>query len=409
MTMMSSMTRGFDVKLLLPPDEAMERFFASCVLPVPLVETVALAQARLRILASDVVASEPLPDAPRSTMDGFAIRAAAAPSSLRIVGEVRMGERAARVVGAGEAMRVPTGGVLPLGTDAVVRIEDACVEGERVTVSHRVESGACSVPRGADVRAGEHLLSSGRRIGAPELAVLASLGVAAVPVYRQPLVGVISSGDELVAPSQAPREGEVRDSNRYAIAASLEALGARVRHYATVRDDRGALHEELRSALRACDAVVVSGGSSVGAQDRTPETVDALGEPGAIVHGLRVRPGKPTLLGAVGSKPVIGLPGNPLSALLVLEAVAAPIFTRLAGTSIAYAEREGRLAEPLHVPEGWTWHVPALLDGDMVRPLPVHSFATSLAARASGYIVAVGTRAAGDRVRLRRFLCGGGG
>jgi molybdopterin molybdotransferase len=404
---MSIMTRGFDVKRLLPPDEAVERFFARVTLPEPRVENVALEEARTRILAADAVAREALPPASRSAMDGFAVRAASTPATLRIVGDVRMGERATRVVAPDEAMRVPTGGVLPAGTDAVVPIEDAVVEGESVRVAQRVDAGASVVPRAADVSEGERLLARGRRIGSPEIAVLASIGIAPVPVYRRPLVGVISTGDELIPPSRQPHEGQVRDSNRYAIAASLEALGAQVRHFAIVRDVQGALEQELRAALSVCDAVAISGGSSVGAHDRTPDAIASLGDPGVIVHGLRVRPGKPTVLGAVGVKPVLGLPGNPLSALLVLEAVAAPIVARLCGTQAHCFEREGRLTEPLSIPRGWTWHVPVAVEGDDVRPLNLRSFSTSLAARSDGYVVADRSYEGGERVRVRRFLDGG--
>lgn len=410
MTTISSMTRSFDAKRLLPPHEALERYFARVSLATPVTEYASLEAAARRVLARQIAADAAYPNAPRSAMDGFAVRAASTPGTLRLVGEIRIGEEPRRVLEPDEAMRIPTGGVLPQGADAVVPIEAATATDAEVRIREGVRAGDAVVARGSDMREGDVLLPPGRRIGAPELAVLATLGVVEVPVYRRPLVAVISSGDEIVAPSAHPRTGEVRDSNRYAIAASLEALGAQVRHFAIVRDVQGSLEEELRTALSVCDAAVVTGGSSVGAHDFTPEAIAALGDPGIIAHGLRVRPGKPTLLAAAGSKPIIGLPGNPLSALMMLEAVGAPIVAALTGAELSYDETEAEPTEALRAPEGWTWYVPVSLDAGRATPLPLHSFATSIAARASGYVIVEGNGqefVASDRVRVRRFLCGG--
>jgi len=410
MTTISSMTRSFDAKHLLPPNEALERYFARVALAAPATERVALDAARQRILARTIAADDDYPNSPRSAMDGFAVVAASTPGSLRLAGEVRIGAQPARALASGEAMRVPTGGALPDGADAVVPLEDAHVDGDEVRVRERVTAGDAVVARGSDMRAGETPLDAGRCIGSPELAVLATLGFAEISVYRRPVVAVISSGDEIVAPETRPLGARVRDSNRYALAASLEALGARVHHVPVVPDAAGALEAALCAALERCDAAVVTGGSSVGVRDLTPGAIASLGEPGVVVHGLRVRPGKPTLLAAIGTKPVVGLPGNPLSALVMLEAVAAPIVAALTGASISYDETDATLAQALRAPEGWTWYVPVALDGRVATPLPLHSFATSVAARASGYVVVDGDRAAyeiGDPVRVRRFLCGG--
>jgi molybdopterin molybdotransferase len=241
------------------------------------------------------------------------------------------------------------------------------------------------------MRRGELLLRGGRRLGSPHLGVLATLGVTSVGVYRQPVVAVLSSGDEIVPPSQKPLPGQVRDSNRYAIAASLEAMGAIAVHYPTLRDEPDAFEAGLRAALDECDAVVVTGGSSVGERDRLPEAVAALGEPGVIVHGLRLRPGKPTLLGNVGGKPILGLPGNPTSALMMLEAVSVPIVAALTGARIVPATVEARLAEPARSRPGWTWFVPVALRDEggtpLAHPLSLRSFSVSLTARADGYVI----------------------
>ncbi|MBV8374725.1 MAG: molybdopterin molybdotransferase MoeA, partial [Candidatus Eremiobacteraeota bacterium] len=339
----------------------------------------------------DIDADDDYPSVRRSAMDGFAVVAAATPGRFRIAAGVRMGAAAAKSIDAGAAARIPTGGALPGGADAVVPIEEATVTNASVEIRARVDAGANVIEPGDDMRRGERILNSGRRIGAPQIGVLAALGVAEVPVYRRPIVAVLSSGDELVDVSRRPRPGEVRDSNRYAVAASLRAMGATARHYPTLRDESDAFACGLKAALEECDAVVVTGGTSVGERDRLPAVVAALGEPGVVVHGMRLRPGKPTLLGAIGNKPIVGLPGNPTSALMVLEAVVSPIFGALTGAPLDASTMQARLTEPARSRPGWTWYVPVALKDEAgspaAHPLALHSFSVSLIARAGGYLV----------------------
>lgn len=388
----------------------MERYFATVRIAEPKCERVAIAEVFGRVLAQSVIATHAYPDAPRSSMDGFAVRADSTPGSFRIVGEIEIGAASRRAIGGSETMRIPTGGIVPEGADAVVPVEAVHLAAQSIRVDGAVPAGDCIVASGADMERGEAVLETGRRVGAPELAVLAALGIVDVPVYRRPEIAVISCGDELIEASRLPQTGQVRDSNPYAIAGSLLALGARPKHYAIVRDREEALEAALASALDECDAVVTSGGSSVGERDFLRRAVDALGSPGTVVHGLRIRPGRPALLGAAGAKPIVGLPGNPASALFVLEAVAAPIVAALTGSPPRVEEVEVRLGSPLHGRTDWTWFVPVALRDGVAHPLPMHSFATSLAARASGYVRLGGDRidyAAGERVRMRRFLSGG--
>jgi molybdenum cofactor synthesis domain-containing protein len=277
----------------------------------------------------------------------------------------------------------------------------------------RVEAGENVVARGADMHLGEPVLMRGRRIGAPQLGVLATLGITRVPVYRRPVVAVLSSGDELIDPSARPKPGEVRDSNRYAVAASLRAMGAAPRHYPKVGDEAGEFEQALATALAECDALAMTGGSSVGDRDRLPQAVANLGGPGIVVHGLRLKPGKPTLLGAAGSKPILGLPGNPTSALLVLEAVVAPIVAALVGAPVHASTVTARLAQPARSRAGWTWYIPVAIRDDggtcLAHPLPLRSFSVSLTARADGYLI-MDERdeewPAGALVTVHRFLGG---
>jgi molybdopterin molybdotransferase len=397
---------GFAADSLSTPGEALAAFFQRVTIAAPSVETVARDESRGRILASRVVADEDYPGSSRSSMDGFAIAASGTPGTFSIVGSVRMGDLPSGAVGAAQAARIPTGGVLPPETDAVVPIESARINGDSVAVEQSVAVGEYVIPRGADMRSGEAVLSPGTVIGPAQIGLLASLGIERIDVYRRPLVGVVSSGDEIVPPSQRPSPGQVRDSNRYAIAAALEAMGARVKHYPTVDDAENSLAAALREIVHECDAVVANGGSSVGAHDRLPDAV-ARFEPGIIVHGLRVKPGKPALLGAAGTKPIVGLPGNPASALFVLEAVTAPIFFALAGAPHRPATQRLRLTAAVRGRAGWTTYVPVEIEGDGARPLEMRSYSVRLAARAGGYLV-VSPEAcellAGDEVTVHRFL-----
>ena len=376
---------------LLAPQQAIVAFFARARLAPPGTETVPLDEAFGRVLAQSVVAGEDYPNAARSLMDGFALQSQFAPGDFEIVAGVVMGEAATISLIPSTAMPIPTGGLLPPGADAVVPIEDVRVEGSRLRVDAAVAPGSNVAQCGADMRRGETILRPGRRIRAGEAGVLATLGVTGVPVYRRPAVAVLSSGDELVEPQARPRLGEIRDSNRYAVAASLRAMGADARHYPTLRDEADAFESGLARALAECDGVVVTGGSSVGERDRLPHAVAQMAKPGVIVHGLRVKPGKPTLLGAHGGKPLLGLPGNPMSALFVLEAVASPIVAALTGAPIEAATLQARLEEPARSRAGWTWYVPVSLrrhgEVPVAQPLAVRSFSVSLAARADGYIV----------------------
>jgi molybdopterin molybdotransferase len=410
---------GFDVEQLLTPEEARAAYFAAVTIAPPALEYVGLEDAVGRILAVAAVADTEYPADARSTMDGFAVVAGDGRSGRRIAGEVRMGHAPPGGIGPGEAMRIPTGGVVPPGADAVVPVEDTvesqAAGGAVIVPIDNLEPGENITPAGSDMRPGDCVLEAGRRIGGPELAVLATLGIVNVPVYRQPRVAIVSTGDELVDAAAKPGRGQVRDSNRWAIAGSLSALGCLPVQRPVALDTPEALAEALRSALAVADAVVLTGGSSVGVRDLTPRVIDELGRPGVIVHGLRVKPGKPTVFAMLDGKPVIGLPGNPASSLMILEAVAAPIFSRLAGESTPPDGSIAAVAErPFAGREGWTWFIPAEIryDGGRVlaSPFVLHSANTSLLARAHGYVV-VGPDdakvAAGETVTVRRFSGGG--
>jgi molybdopterin molybdotransferase len=357
-------------------------------------ERVPLDEADGRVLAEDARADADYPSHRRSTMDGFAVRAGA--EAYTVVAEIRMGHAPPRALAPGEAMRIPTGGALPDGADAVVPVEDVREREDGATVTIELAGplapGENFTPVAADMRRGEVVLSAGRRIGAPELGVLATLGMTEPLVYRRPRVAIISTGDELVDAGATPGIGQVRDSNRYGLAGSLRAMGAEPLQMPRAPDTLDGLRAALEAALAAADAVLLSGGSSVGARDLAPDVIEAFGPPGVVVHGLRVKPGKPTVLAAAGAKPVFGLPGNPASSLTILEAVVAPLIRALTGDAGGGPRPiRARATEPFRGRRGWTWYVPARLErgaqGWTATPIAIRSALTALLARGSGYVI----------------------
>jgi molybdopterin molybdotransferase len=405
----------FDPQALSTPEQAIAAYRAAFTFGPRDIERVPLSQAAGRVLAADAVASDPVPADPRSTMDGFAVRSADGDTVRRIVGEIRMGQAPPADLGPGEAMAIPTGGVLPAGADAVVPVEDATVDGVMLRVHEAPEADACYTPRASDLKPGECVIAAGRRIGGPELGVLATLGATEVAVFTRPRFAIVSTGDELVDVGARPATGQVRDSNRWAIGGALAAMGADVVHLERATDERDVLRARIAEGLQKADAVILTGGSSVGERDLTPDVIDSFDGPGVIVHGLRVRPGKPTVLAAIGHQPVIGLPGNPSSALMILEAVCAPIIAQLCGETDRRASTLAGIAgEALVGRADWTWFVPVEIrtgpGGERVHPFPIRSAHTSLLARAQGYVVLSQARhriEAGEAVTVVRFGSGG--
>jgi molybdopterin molybdotransferase len=302
-------------------------------------ETISAPEALGRVLAAEVRSPGPVPHFARSVVDGYAVRAAdtagatgALPAYLEVVGTVEMGKPAGIAIEPGEAVEVPTGGMLPAGADAAVMIEHTELLGETtIEVSSPVSSGQNMIDAGEDVQAGEVCLSPGKRLRAGDLALLATLGVTEVPVYRRPLVAVLSTGDEVVPPDTDPGPAEVRDANAWGLAAMIEEAGAQPRFDGIVRDVEGSLEQATRQAFETSDALIVSGGSSVGERDLAKHVLDGLGEPGVLVHGVALKPGKPTIIGLADEKPVFGLPGHPLSAMVSFHRIVRPILRRLGG------------------------------------------------------------------------------
>jgi len=302
-------------------------------------EEVVLENALGRVTARPVLSAEALPPFARSTMDGYAVHAAdthgaseGAPTYLRAAGEVRMGEAPQHSLAAGEAMWIPTGGMLPGGADAVVMVEYTRKwDAAEIEVRYSVAPGENIIEAGEDVAAGAELLPAGRALRSADIGALAALGIMSVAVRRRPVVAVLSTGDEIVPARATPVRGQVRDLNSWGLAASVERAGGEPLRLGIVRDVLDDLTAALRNAVARADLVCVSGGSSVGPEDLVPRAIASLGEPGILVRGLNIRPGKPTIVAVVQGKPVFGLPGHPVSGLLVFGLIVEPAMRRMLG------------------------------------------------------------------------------
>jgi molybdopterin molybdotransferase len=331
---------------VLPPGEAFATFGRGCS-PIGGTETVSLDQAVGRVLVADVVARETLPSFARSTMDGYAVRAAdthgaseQSPAYLRLVGDVPTGAVADVAVGRREAVRTHTGAMLPPGADAVVMVEDTNLHPGVSAAGTEVEVLAAAAPGenvlaiGEDVRAGATAVPAGRRLRPADAGGLAALGVTTVTVRARPRIAILSTGDEVVPVAATPGPAQVRDVNATTVAAVVTQAGGIPVPCGIAPDRADELERALRAALDVADAVVLSAGSSVSARDLTAEVVARLGSPGVLVHGIAIKPGKPTVLAICDGKPVVGLPGNPVSALVVAWRIVRPLVRLLGGEQI---------------------------------------------------------------------------
>ena len=321
-------------------------------------ETVALSEALGRVLAEDVCAEEFVPDFDRSTVDGYALRAVdsfgcsdAVPAILRLAGEIRMGEAAALRVPHGSCAYVPTGGAMPEGCDCAVMLEYAEDYGDgTIGILKPGAPGMNMIFRGDDARPGKTVLSAGRVLAPQDIGALAALGKTAVPVRPRLRVGLISTGDELVSADQTPGPGQMRDVNTPMLAALLKAYGADCVAFGIAADDEALLREKAAAALRDCDAVILSGGSSAGVKDAACRVIESLGT--LLLHGIAVRPGKPTILGRAGNKPLVGLPGHPVAAYFMAKLFVLPLLARLEGRELRSFPRHAELGESLSANDG---------------------------------------------------------
>lgn len=297
-------------------------------------EVVSIEEAVGRIAAIELTAREDIPGFNRSAVDGYAVIASdtfgaseVLPAQLQRVGEVKMGEKPLFSLKTGETAYVPTGGEMPPNAEAMVMIEDTeNFDDGFIYINKAAAPDHHVVFKGDDVKAGGSVIKAGVRLRPQDVGAIAALGYGSVPVKRRIRVGIISTGDEIVAIHEQPVGAQVRDINAYALHAGLIIYGAEPKRYGIVNDNFNNIKQVVEEALIHSDVVLISGGSSAGSRDETVKVIDALGTPGVLVHGIAVKPGKPTIIGKVNGKAVIGLPGHPASAYLIFNTFVGHLF-----------------------------------------------------------------------------------
>ncbi len=324
---------------LKPPFEARSAFLNAIPEPKIVRETIPTAEALDRVIAVDVFAPHPLPEFSRSTVDGYAICAAdtygaseSLPALLNFVGELPMGKASDIVIEAGTAALIHTGGMIPQGADAVVMLEHSqLVSGKSLEVYRPLGVNENVILAGEDVKTGEQVIPQGKKMRIAEVGGLMSFGFTQMEAARKPRVAILSSGDEVVPPEATPVYGQVRDINSTTMSLVVKQAGGEPIPYGIVTDSETALREVAEKAFAECDMLLVTAGSSASTRDLTAVVIDSLGKPGVLVHGVQVRPGKPTILAVCDGKPVIGLPGNPVSALVIAGIFVRPVIQKLLG------------------------------------------------------------------------------
>ena len=295
--------------------------------PVP--EKIPVLESLNRILAHDIVSEINMPPFDKSAMDGYAVSSADCSESLRIVETIFAGSIPDKTISRGECSKIMTGAMLPRGADKVIKkeiVEEK--DGYAFVVGNDKNINICL--KGEDIKAGDTVLRSGIRIGAPEVGIIASMGLNSVEVYKKPLIGLLTTGSEIVEPGKKLKDGQIYNSNAFSISAQLLQIGLNIKYGGIVSDEKPELKKQISSIISETDVVIISGGVSVGDYDFVP---DALAELGVDLHirKVAVKPGKPTLFGTKGKKIFFGLPGNPVSTFVILEIFIKPFLYRMMG------------------------------------------------------------------------------
>lgn len=323
---------------LVSPEAALSLLFKHLD-PVLRDEDTATEQALGKVTAENIISSQDLPEFRRSTVDGYAIMARdshgaseSLPAYLKLAGEVLMGNEPGFDLDDKECALIHTGGMLPKVANAVLMLEDTQVlDNGEIEIYRSVASGENLIEIGEDVPEGGTVIPKGTRLRPAEIGGLLALGITKIKTVIPPKFGIISSGDEVIQPDQKPKPGEVRDINSYTLGALISELGAEAIHYGIIPDNRENLREIIQIGLQECDHLIVTAGSSASSRDLTADVMNELGDPGVLVHGVSIKPGKPTIFALAGEKVMIGLPGNPVSALVIAYILVKPIIQAYLG------------------------------------------------------------------------------
>ncbi|MFA5354638.1 MAG: gephyrin-like molybdotransferase Glp [Thermodesulfovibrionales bacterium] len=327
-------------KNYLLPSAALERVLSviNCNLSV---ERADIDNAFGRVIASDITSSEDLPAFSRSTVDGYAVISQdsfgakeTSPAYLTVPHEILMGIEPEFLLTRGNVAKIPTGGMLPQGADAVVMLEHCQEVSETmVEVMRSVAPGENVIRKGEDIRAGQRLLTKGQRLRPQEIGALAGIGVTEVDLFKRPVISIISTGDEIVPPSSPMGLGQVRDINSYTLAGLIRESGAIPRKWGIFSDDYAVIRGVVEQAWKETDMVLITGGTSAGVKDMTARIINDLGAPGVLFHGVSMKPGKPMIGGVVEGRPLMGLPGHPAAVVVCFNVFIRPIIEKLSGVS----------------------------------------------------------------------------
>jgi molybdopterin molybdotransferase len=305
-------------------------------------ERIPTVRARARVLAEDLYSSVDLPHFHRAAMDGYAVKAKdtfgasqSLPAYLKLAGVVEMGKEATQLLATGEAIRISTGGMMPPESDAVVMVEYTDETDAGLVEIHRSVSPWQNVIQiGDDIKKSELVFQRGRRLRAHDLGALTGVGISSVLVYMRPRIALISTGDEIVDADTDPMPGQVRNINQHSLAGLIEGCGGELRDWGVIRDDKDQLIRAIGEALQWSDLVLLSGGSSMGAKDIALEAILSFPDSEFVFHGISVSPGKPTIFAKACGKPILGLPGYPVSALVIFDLFAAPVLRKIGGEEV---------------------------------------------------------------------------
>ena len=327
--------------ILTPPGDALNEFLADIPTQIK-VEIINTSSALGRVTAAPIVAPHPLPTFPRSTVDGYAVLAEdtygtseSLPAYLKISGEILMGAQPSFSLTRGQCAIIYTGGMLPTGANAVMMLENTQqIKNSEIEVLRPVAIGENIIKIGEDVAEGQIVIPPGTLIRPAEIGGLMALGITRFKAAIPPMVGIISTGDEVILPDMDLQIGQVRDVNTYTLSALITQAGGKPYTYGIIPDEQDLLQDTANKALAECDIVVIVAGSSASARDLTANIISGLGRPGVLVHGVNLRPGKPTILGVCNGKPVLGLPGNPVSALVTAQIFLVPVIETFLGMDL---------------------------------------------------------------------------
>ncbi|UZN23248.1 molybdopterin molybdenumtransferase MoeA [bacterium 3DAC] len=303
-------------------------------------EDISIFQAKGRVLAKDIYSSENIPPLPRSTVDGYAVKSEdtmgaspETPAMLLKIGEIHISELPKEKIAPGQTMYIPTGGILPEGADAVEMIEYTEEIPPYVEMYRSVAPGENTVQPGEDIKEGMLLISKGTKLHARHIGLLAYAGITTVTVYRKPKIAIFSTGDEIVPPDTKPGPGKMRDANRPMLKSLFADMGEILNVSPTIiPDEREAMEKALKEALETADIVMLSGGSSAGTRDLVVSVIESMSKSEILFHGLRISPGKPTIVAVAGGKPILGLPGHPASCFVSAKLIGTNIVEYISGS-----------------------------------------------------------------------------